>query len=80
MVSPYGQRDAGPKHVAARKLAHFVQKAYSAFANGTDEITFLPHTKKATVQTRKGSALPVKRRQREEREREREKRVQRGKP
>ena len=49
LPSPYGQRDAGPKHVAARKLqrdagpkhvaarklAHFVQKAYSAFAYGT---------------------------------------------
>ena len=35
LPSPYVQRDAGPKHVAARKLAHFVQKAYSAFAYGT---------------------------------------------
>ena len=32
----FGQRDAGPKHVAARKLAHSVRKTYSAFTNGTN--------------------------------------------
>ena len=52
-MSPYGQRDAGPKHVAARKLAHSPAKTYSAFANGTDEITFFPQTKKAAKQTRR---------------------------
>ena len=60
-----GQRDAGPKHVAARKLAYSPAKAYSAFAYGTNEITFFPQTKKGHSADPKGSALPVKRRQRE---------------
>ena len=35
-------------------------KTYSAFAYGTNEITFLPHTKKATVQTRRVLHSPSK--------------------
>ena len=47
-------------HVAARKLAHSVRQTSSAFAYGTNEITFLPHTKKATVQTRRVLHSPSK--------------------
>ena len=46
IVSPYGQRDAGPGHDSLAPLAYSPGETYSAFANGTDEITFLPQTKK----------------------------------
>ena len=46
--------------LALAPLAYSVRKTYSAFANGTNEITFLPHTKKATVQTRRVLHSPSK--------------------